>query len=202
MYNDRNEFDREAPDGTWSDERLDQRGTEDRRQALEDERSPRPREDEAGAPRHNGRFRKGVCANPYGRAGNSATRTEKRAAQTESLEAVFLKELRRDVTVTEGGRYITLPLYQLIVRKLVHDLMNAPIKVRLELICGRYSWMREVLERGKEQDESELVWTDELEDAYKVIAGRYDFDGVDGVADEDGRSGSYGDDRGRDGDAR
>jgi hypothetical protein len=202
MYNDRNEFDREAPDGTWRDQRHDERRSENRRQAPKDERAPGLQEDEAGAPRHNGRFRKGVCANPYGRAGNPAKRAKERAARTESLEEVFLNQLRRDVTVTEGGRPITLPMYQLIVRKLVHDLMNAPIKVRLELICGRHSWMRDVLERAEEHDESDLVWTDELEDAYKVIAGRYDLDEFAGVAGEDGRSGSYGDDRDRDRDPR
>lgn len=195
MYNDHNEFDREAPDGTWRDQRHDQRRDEGPCQAREDERAPRPQEDEAGAPRHNGRFRKGVCANPYGRAGNPAKRAKRRVAREEPFEAVLLKELLREVPVLEGGRQNTLPLYQLIIRKFVHDLMTAPIKVQAELLIGRRSFLRELLERVGDHRESDGAWTDELEDAYQAMVKRHALYDEAVVAGDDVPSDFQGDDR-------
>lgn len=56
---------------------------------------------------------------------------KRRARETTpaQLRRVTQKELLREVPVLEGGRQNTLPLYQLIIRKFVHDLMTAPIKV-------------------------------------------------------------------------
>lgn len=136
-------------------ERRDERGRDDDRE------------------RRDGRIRKGEVRNPYGRAGKPATRAQRERRRNEGMKELLVRELRRLVEVSDRGRREEITLLEWLVKKLIQDLANAPVKQRLQLVFDPRSPLRDLLEALPDDGDDNDPWTEDLEAEYQAIAQRY-----------------------------
>lgn len=120
-----------------------------------------------------GQIQKGEVRNPWGPRGNPSKRE---AELNVGFEELLARELRRRVTITEDGKEKTLSMHGLLAKKIVRDLVEGSSKLRLELLLGRRSTLRDVMERLAHEEDEVVLWSDELEKEFRVIESRYGLD--------------------------
>lgn len=127
--------------------------------------------DERAEPRSDGRIRKGEVRNRWGRRGKP-----KHEDEPDDFNGYGVRMLRKRVKVTDDGKQVEVPLYEAILMKSIRDLVNAPIKARMEILFHPRSRMREIFEQAAARDNDRVLWNEDLEQTFQDMNERYFFD--------------------------